>query len=89
MFTVTRPARAYLAARLDSVNAPEGITMRLILQGESLDARVDHVRAGDVTFEHEGQTVLAIDAETAEVLEDYTLEMQETPDGSRLHLRES
>jgi len=88
MFTVTRPARAYLAAGLDSANAPDGLIMRLILQDESLDARVDHVRAGDVTFEHKGQTVLAIDAETAEVLEDYTLEMQETPDGSRLHLRE-
>jgi hypothetical protein len=88
MFTVTRPARAYLAAGLDSANAPEGITMRLILHGESLDARGDHVRAGDVTFEHDGQIVLAIDAETVEVLEDYTLEMRETPDGSRLHLRE-
>lgn len=89
MFTVTPPARAYLAAGLDSANAPEGITMRLILQGEALDSRVDYVRAGDVTFEHDGKTVLAIDAETAELLEDYTLEIQETPDGSRLHLRET
>jgi hypothetical protein len=87
MFTVTHPARAYLAAGLESANALEGITMRLILQGESLDARADHVRAGDITFEHAGQTVLAIDADTAEVLEDYILEMQETPDGFRLHLR--
>lgn len=89
MFTVTRPVRAYLAAGLDSANVPEGITMRLILQGESLDARADRIRAGDVTFEHDGQTVLAIDADTAEVLEDYTLEMRETSDGSRLHLRET
>ena len=89
MFTVTRPARAYLAAGLDSANAPDGITMRLILQDEALDAMVDHVRAGDVTFEHDGKTVLAIDAATAAVLDDYTLEMQETPDGSRLNLRKT
>ena len=87
MFTVTHSACAYLAAGLDSSNAPTGITMRLILQGESLDSRVDRVRAGDVTFEHDGQTVLTIDTETAELLENYILDLQESPEGSRLDLR--
>lgn len=89
MFTVTRPACAYLADRLASANAPDGIIMRLVLQGEALDVRPDHGRAGDLTFAHDGQLVLALDAETAQALEDYSLGLQETPHGARLHLRES
>ncbi len=88
MFTVTLPARAYLTSG-SVAHAPAGLTIRLLLKGESLDSIVDYVRDGDVTFEHDGRIVLAIDSETAEALEDCILDIEETPNSCRLNLREA
>jgi hypothetical protein len=54
-----------------------------VYEGQGVALRRDSERAGDATFQHEGRTVLLLDAQMAELLADGTLDM----DGAKLTLR--
>ncbi len=90
MFTVTDEATKHMAATLESVNAPEDAVLRLIPQENSLGLGVGQVEADDLTYEHEGRTVLAVNRSLADHLETLELGLEEAGDGeSRLQLRQA
>ena len=87
MFTVTESARALLAQLLEANNASENEVVRFHLIGEKLNPGLGNVRPGDVTFEHAGKTVLALDQLLSKRLMDNTLDVHEAGDGRHLSLR--
>jgi Fe-S cluster assembly iron-binding protein IscA len=87
MLTITETAGAHLAQLLVENKASEDVTIRFLLVGEKLRPMLDNVRPGDVTFEHEGRTVLALDEPLSERFADTTLDLEEAGDGKHLRLR--
>lgn len=77
MLTVTQAASARLAEILSQEGLPEGTAIRLVQEGQGLGMQPDNERPGDKTFEHEGQIVLLLDAQVAELLSDDTLDVEE------------
>ena len=76
MLTVTETAGAHLAATLKESEAPEGTAVRFVDKGGGAIAlRQDSVREGDATFQHEGRTVLLLDAQMAELLAEKALDV--------------
>lgn len=57
-------------------------------EASRLGLTLDSPREGDEILEHEGHSVLIVDASTAEVLNELTLDVVETPEGNRLGIRE-
>ena len=85
MLTLTESAGAHLAGVL--AEAPENAAVRLTVQQQSLAPTLDQPREQDVTFEHEGRTVLVLEPKLADLLSDRTLDTQDSEEGSRLVLR--
>lgn len=86
MLTITESAGAHLAQLLAENNASEDTAIRFLLIGEKLTPKLDNVRPGDATFEHEGRTVLLLDEPLSERLADNTLDLKEGHEGLRLSL---
>lgn len=82
MLNVTTAARAYLNDVLEKAEAPPECAVRLMVESGKLSAAIDRERDGDSTFAHEGNTVLVLDADVANVLVDRTLDLN--PNGSTL-----
>jgi hypothetical protein len=47
---------------------------------------LDNARPGDETFDYEGRTVLMLDAQVSQVLDDSTLDVEATDEGPKLIL---
>ena len=77
MLTITESAGAHLAQLLVENNASEDTAIPFLLVGEQLRPSLDNVRPGDVTFEHEGRTVLVLDEPLSNQLADNTLDLKE------------
>jgi len=86
MFIVTEAAGGYLTAVLDKTNISEGPAIRLVLEGNTLTPQLDNARPGDETFDYEGRTVLMLDAQVSQVLDDSTLDVEATDEGPKLIL---
>lgn len=71
---------ASLGLRLVPGTSGEGKAAQLTL---ALDAQ----RQDDQVVEHEGRSVLMLDASTAPLVENLTLDVVDTPEGTRLSLR--
>ena len=84
MLTITEAAAAYLANKLDEEPAGEAVRFVFGLQG--LEPQPSVVLPGDTTFEHQGRIVLVLDKTMSQMLEDKTLDVEETKDGSTLRL---
>jgi hypothetical protein len=82
MLTVTEAAGAHLAQLLEQRNAPGDIAIRFVCEGQGIALRQDSERPGDTTFQHEGRTVLLLDAQVSELVAAQTLELE----GTRLTL---
>ena len=76
MLTVTDAASAHLAQMLKQHDAPEDTAVRLVYEGQGVALRRDRERAGDATFQHEGRTVLLLDAQISELLAKDTLDLE-------------
>jgi Fe-S cluster assembly iron-binding protein IscA len=87
MLTITETAGAHLAQLLVENDASEDVAIRFLLVGEKLRPILDDVRPGDVTFKHQGKTILALDEPLSERLADTTLDVKEAGDGKHLSLR--
>ena len=85
MLTVTESAAEHLAQLL--LEAPENVVLRLVNQPNGLGMQLGDVRPDDATFDHEDQTVLALDPLLIEVLSEKTLDVQSTEQGPQLSLR--
>ena len=96
MLNVTTEARSELHEMLTRALAQqpeseqEELGLRLVAHGDSpaqLALALDAARPGDAVVEHDGRSVLLVDAPTSELLGDVTLDVVETPEGTKLGLR--
>lgn len=86
MLTVTDAARDHLSQLLSRTEHPEGTTVRVVPGQQGLELALDAPREGDATFEHDGEVVLTIDTQLSEMLEDKTLDIEQTDGGPQLKL---
>jgi Fe-S cluster assembly iron-binding protein IscA len=86
MLNVTEPAGAHLARLLSESDAPEDSAARLVSGQGGLTLQLDTPREGDELFEHDGRTILLIDPNVSELVEDKTLALHETEEGTALAL---
>ena len=76
MLTVTKEAVARLAQMLNQQGLPEETAVRFVFEGDGLVLRQDSEREGDAMFQHEGRTVLLLDAQVSARLAEHTLDLQ-------------
>jgi Fe-S cluster assembly iron-binding protein IscA len=88
MLNVTEPASAHLAKLLDDAEAPEGAAARFVQGEQGLALQVDEPKQDDQTHDHQGRTVLLVDPQVAELLQDKTLDVRETEEGTALELHD-
>jgi Fe-S cluster assembly iron-binding protein IscA len=81
MLTVTDSACALINDLLDRSEAPDDAAARLTVGDQGLQMTIDTQRDGDQSFDHEGKTVLLIDEQVASLLEDKSIDTQETEQG--------
>ena len=74
----------YLVHMLDE--DPAGETVRFVFGLRGLEPQPSVVLPGDTTFEHEGRLVVVLDKTMCQMLEDKTLDVEDTKDGPILRL---
>ncbi len=84
MLTVTDEATQYLREKLKKESAPGAF--RIVKGEKSYRTTLDEAKEGDQVFEHEGENYLLLDTEVGEALTSATLEVRESPEGTRLNL---
>ncbi len=84
MLTLTEAGGAQLAKLL----ADEGSSAvaRLLFREDDLDLVLHDVLPGDVAYDHDGRTVLVLDEQVSQLLEEATLDAKDTGDGTELTL---
>ena len=86
MFVMTESAGEFLHAVLKRTNAPDEAAIRFSVEDDELVSRLDKPRTGDAVFDHNGRSVLVMEAQVAELLAGSTLELQPTAEGEKLVL---
>ena len=76
MLTVTDAAGSRLAQMLGQQRLVEGLAIRFVYEGRGIVIQQDSERRGDTTFQHEGRTVLLLDAQISEQLTELTLDLE-------------
>jgi Fe-S cluster assembly iron-binding protein IscA len=86
MLIVTDKAAQYLRETL--TRKPEGSpeALRVVYNEEGYQLVLDDAKEGDQVFEQDGQNYLFLDAPVGEALSDATLDVQESPQGTRITL---
>ncbi len=84
MLTVTDEATQYLREKLKKESAPGAF--RIVKGENSYRTTLDEAKEGDQVFEHEGENYLLLDSEVGEALSSVTLDVKESPEGTRLIL---
>lgn len=81
-----------LEMRHEQKPPPEEMSLRLVPSGDGeatgLGLTLDAPASQDEIVEHQGRSILALDAGTSALLEDLTLDLVETPEGARLGIVE-
>jgi len=83
MLTATDAASARLAQMLDDPGSPEDVAVRFVFEGQGIALKQDNQRPGDTMFQHEGRTVLLLEAQVPELLAEDTLDVE----GAKLTLQ--
>jgi hypothetical protein len=86
MFAITYEAGEYLTELLDNANVSEETAIRFVFEDNALTPRLDIGRPGDVSFDHEGRTVLVLDNHVSQAVSDHTLDVKTTDEGPQLVL---
>ncbi|MHC4063873.1 MAG: hypothetical protein ACYSUI_05155 [Planctomycetota bacterium] len=81
MLTVTAGAGTRLAHIIDRQERLEEVAVPLTHDGRRIAMTTDEERPGDATFEHKGRTVLLLDERVSRLLEDETLDVQQSGRG--------
>ena len=91
MLTVTDAARARLARKLRSKNPPANRALRFARNDgrPTWGIHLDKIDNADVVYAHEGRTVLVVDEQASQMLNNKVLYVRETEEGPRLRLRKS
>jgi Fe-S cluster assembly iron-binding protein IscA len=85
MLEVSERARAELKKVLDTAACEPDHSLRLAITGpDQLGLGVDVERPGDEVYEYEGDTVLMVDQNIAELVKDRRLDVSETEEGRKL-----
>ncbi len=85
MLTVTDSARQLLKETLKARSDDPEVSLRLSLKPSGqFEIMPDREVQGDQVVEHEGVKVLLVAPELATMIEGVTLDVQDTPDGSKL-----
>ncbi len=87
MLIVTDKAAQHLRETLKKESAP-GAAVRIVKTEEGYHLTLDEAKEGDQVFEHEGENYLLLDTEVGEGLSSATLDVKESPEGTRLTLSE-
>jgi Fe-S cluster assembly iron-binding protein IscA len=86
MITLTDAASSHLATLLEESDVPEENAVRLVMGAEGLALATDEPGPEDTKFEHNGKTVLVLDAQVTEALGDRTLDVEDTENGKALSI---
>jgi Fe-S cluster assembly iron-binding protein IscA len=87
MLTVTDAAKDKLMETLLANTDDREAGLRLMMKKPGqLGLVLDRESAGDTIIEHEGLKLLLVEHKVVELLQEATLDIQETADGSRLTL---
>ncbi len=84
MLTVTDKAAQYVRETLKKQSAPGAV--RIVKSEEGYHLTLGEAKEGDQVFEHEGESYLLLDTEVGEALSSATLDVKESPEGTRLTL---
>ena len=88
MLNVTESAASHLHEALDDASENESHVLRLTHTNEGLSLQLGFGQESDQLVEHADKAILAIEAAVSESLDGKLLDAQETPEGTRLVLRE-
>ncbi len=86
MLSVSESACEMIGQMLVEVEAGEGFVVRIVPGENGLFLAVDQIHQGDAIYSYEGKPVLAVSQILAELLDDQTLDVHETPQGRELTL---
>jgi hypothetical protein len=84
---ITSNAGLCLAHSLAQKQPGENMALRMVQKGDDWSLWLDHILPDDVSFDHEGKTVLVLGSELSASLSGFTLDIHETPGGQVLSLR--
>ncbi len=82
MLTVTDRAAQYVRETLKKQSASGAV--RIVKTEEGYHLTLDEAKEGDQVYEHEGENYLLLDTEVGEALANATLDVNESPEGTRL-----
>jgi len=88
MLTVTDKAAQHLRETLSREEGSPPGAFRIVNSEEGYELTPDEAKEGDQVFEHDGENYLLLDTEVGEALSNATLNVQESPEGTRLTLSE-
>jgi Fe-S cluster assembly iron-binding protein IscA len=89
MLTVTQTASERLSRKLTDAEVEDDTAVRVVRKrkGRGWAMRMDKERPSDVTFAHQGRTVLVLDEEVSQMLANKTLDVRQSDSGPKLSLR--
>jgi len=85
-FQVSDPALQLLKDTLISTRTQDDQVLRLVAQNNEFSLGLSRVEDGDVRFETEGTLVLTADGDTAELLDNATIDVETVDGQARLYL---
>lgn len=87
MFTLSEAAGQLLKEMLVGADAPEDAVLRIVTEeDEGLALTMDQAAPEDKTFVYEGRVVLVFNEELDQLLDERTLELEQTAEGPQLSL---
>lgn len=86
MLTVTTAALDRLSGKLIGKRAQGSDGMRFTRQSDGWKLHVDAAQPSDTVYDHNGRTVLLLDANTTAAMAEMSLVVTKTDDGPRLRL---
>lgn len=86
MFNVSKAAVARVAEELDRLKASTDRVVRFFREKGAMHLRLSQINPDDQGFAHQGRVVLVVDRGLAEQLDQRTLDVKDTPSGTKLCL---
>ena len=86
MLTMTESAGNHLQNILEKANAPDDAALRFVPGQHGLEITMDKPRESDQQIEHDGRTVLLLDQQLADKLDQHKLDTKKTENGTALTL---
>lgn len=87
MFQVSDGATEVLAVLLDRTSEGDEEVLRLVVTDDGLGLVLDKSTDDDAVFDHEGKNVLAVGPNVSDLLDERTLDVDESKDAVELTLK--